>query len=370
MAKRRSNGEGSVSRVKSGWKAVFTVSVDPRVTRSKQPFKSKADALAWLMQQRSERDAATAAPAQSQMILAEWVDTWLAEVKRDKATSTHQAYEHHARGFLVPALGRYPLGDIKPMAIRNMLSDLDKEYGDRSTLQEVYKITRICFEAAKKLELIHRNPADQVSRPQYEREDIRPFSLAEVKAILEHASGHRLSALYVVAFSLGLRQGELHALEWGDIDWDGAKIRIERQAVNNRGRIEVKKPKTKSGRRTLELAPEVLTALRDRRAIAMKEGLAGCPLIFPAPRGGFIQRSSFAVRSWKPMLQRLGIEERGMHHCRHTFATHALIAGCPLHVVSAILGHANPSITLNIYSHLIDTAQGETVQKVAKLFAG
>lgn len=370
MAKRRSNGEGSTSRVKTGWKAVFTVSTNPRVTRSKQPFRSKADALAWLSQQRAERDAATAAPAQSDMLLAEWVETWLGEIQRDQSTATFQAYEHHARGFLIPALGRYPLTEIRPMAVRNMLADLEGEYAGRSTLQEVYKIARICFEAAKQMELILRNPVDQVSRPKYSRKDIRPFSLDQIRAIIDASTGDRLHALFVVAFSLGLRQGELYALEWGDIDWHRGTMRIERQAVSNRGKIELKPPKTKAGRRTLELADFVVAALRSRQAAAMAEGLAACPLVFPAPKGGHINRSSFAVRSWKPILKACGIDERGMHHTRHSFATHALLAGCPLHVVSAILGHATPSITLNIYSHLIDTAQTETVSKVASLIAG
>lgn len=376
MAKRRDSGTGYPFRVKTGWKIVVVVGWKTGEDGKKRPItrtktmKSKADVIAWAAQLQSERDAATAEPNESEMILADWVTNWLKEVKRDQSTATFQAYEHHAQGFLVPALGRFPLRDIKPMGIRNMLGDLENEYGGRSTLQEVYKITRICFEAAKDLELITRNPVDSVARPRYQREDIKPFTLEEIRAILDASQGDRLHGLFLMAFSLGLRQGELYAMEWTDIDWKNSMVRIDRQAVSNRGKIEIKPPKTKAGRRKLELAPMVVAALRSRQAAAMAEGLAACPLVFPAPKGGYINRSSFAVRTWKPILRRCGIEERGMHHSRHSFATHALLAGCPLHVVSAILGHSTPAITLNIYSHLIDTAQTETVSKVAKLFAG
>lgn len=371
MAGRRSNGEGTTVRVKGGWKAVFTISTNPRKTKSKQPFKRRADAIAWLAQCQSERDAGTfSRPSSDSMLLCDWVTTWLAEVKRDQSTATYLAYQHHAEKFLVPALGRFPITEIRPMAIRNMLADLERDYAGRSTLQEIYKITNTCFATAVKMELIPKNPADQVSRPKHTRADIHPFSVNEVKAILAAAESHRLRGLFVVAFSLGLRQGELFALEWSDVDWDQARIRIERQAVSNRGKLEVKPPKTKAGRRSLELAGPVLDAMRERQAVAMSEGQAGVSLIFPAPRGGYNQRSTFAVREWKPILRACGIDERGLHHARHTFATHALLNGCPLHVVSKILGHANPSVTLNIYSHLIDTAQTETVSKVANLFAG
>lgn len=382
MPKRRSNGEGSPVPVKNGWKAIHTVGwrIDPetgkkrRITKTRT-CKSRADATAWLNTMRSQREAGTESGPAVSMLFCEWADAWLKEVERDQSTSTFQAYDHHLRGFAVPALGRFPLADIKPMAIRNMLADLEAEYGGRSTLQEVYKITRICFGAAAKMELIERNPVDQVSRPKYRRKDIDPFTVAEVQEILKATEADRLNGLYVVAFHLGLRQGELYALEWRDIDWPRGKMRIERQAVNNRGVIEIKPPKTKAGRRVLDLAPEVVKSLRTRQAAAMAEGLAACPLVFPAPRGGIIQRSSFAHRTWKELLKKLGIKKRGLHHARHTFATHALTGGpgvepCPLHVVSAILGHSSPAVTLNIYSHLIDTAQSETVLRVAKLFAG
>lgn len=376
MAKRRDSGTGYPFKVKTGWKIVVVVGWKTGKDGKKRPITrtktlpSKADVIAWAAQLKAERDAGTAEPQQSSMILADWVTTWLADVERDQSTSTFQAYEHHARGFLVPALGRYPIRDIKPMGIRNMLADLEQEYGGRSTLQEVYKISRICFEAAKQLELIVRNPVDAVQRPKYQREDIHPFSKEDIWLILSRARPDRLYGALVLAFSLGMRQGELWALEWEDIDWEESTLTIERQAVSNRGKIEIKPPKTKSGRRTLVLADEVVSVLRDRQRMAMAEGLAGCPLVFPAPRGGYVNRSSFAFRTWKPILRACGIDERGLHHARHSFATHALLAGCPLHVVSKILGHANPSITLNIYSHLVDTAQSETVSKVAQLLVG
>jgi integrase len=371
MAKRRGDGEGTIQQLPNGrWKAIHTVSWKPRKTRTKT-FEKKSLAASWLAQQSVERTAGTeSGPASADLLLAEWVTTWLSDIERDREANTHSLYRMILESHVVPALGSAYLRDLKPMAFRNLFADLEREYSGTRTLESVYEVASRCLAGAVKMELIDRNPLAQVNRPKYSRRDILPFETDDVWLILARARPHRLYALFVVAFALGLRQGELFALEWRDVDFDLRTLRIERQAANHGGKITVKPPKTKAGRRTIELANEVLWAFRDRQRVAMKEGLAACPLIFPAPRGGYLQRSSFAVRHWKPILKACGLKARGLHHARHSFATLALTQGCPIHVVSKILGHSSPTITLETYAHLIDTAQRSTVEKVAKLFAG
>lgn len=393
MAKRRGNGEGSITKVKNGWKAVVTVGwkiVDgkrKRITRSKT-LPKRPDVVAWAAQMKAERDAARGQrEAPVDMLLCDWVESFLADTQRDQSTNTYQRYKDVLHRFVVPALGRIPLSELRPMAFRNLLADLETQlvidqakkkekkkaprtYAGSRTLDSVYEVSKTCLMAAVNLELIPTNPVSKVSRPKYKRSDIRPFEIEEVKAILEAGKAHRLHALFVMVFSLGLRQGELFGLEWRDVDFKAATVRIERQAITPRGKLEIKPPKTKAGRRTLDLSPEVLDALLERRKEAMKEKLAGCKLVFPGARGRYLHGNNFAKFHWKPLLRNCGINERGLHHARHTFATHALLSGEALHVVSKILGHSSPSVTLNIYSHLVGASQSETLIRVAKLFAG
>lgn len=371
MGKRRGSGEGTIQQLANGkYKAIVTLAWKPRRTRTKT-FAKKSLALSWLAQQSVERQAGTeTSPVSTDLLFAEWVTTWLSDIERDRETSTHSLYKMILESHVVPSIGSNFLRDIKPMAFRNLFADLEGDYAGTRTLESVYEVCSRCLAAAVKLELIDKNPVAQVNRPKYSRRDTQPFDLEDVWLILARARPHRLYAMFVVAFALGLRQGELFALEWRDIDFDLRTMRIERQAANHGGKITVKSPKTKNGRRTLDLAEEVVWALHDRRRVAMREGLAGSPLVFPARRGGYIQRSSFATRHWKPILKACGLEPRGMHHTRHSFATLALTQGSPIHVVSKILGHSSPTITLETYAHLIDTAQRGTVEKVAKLFAG
>lgn len=103
--------------------------------------------------------------------------------------------------------------------------------------------------------------------------------------------------------------------------------------------------------------------------MAMREGNAANPLVFCNLRGMPIRRSNFAFKHWKPLLKKLGLKQHGFHIARHTAASLMLGGGVPVHVVSKILGHANPSITLKIYAHLMDH-QSEAAAKIIDAMIG
>lgn len=377
MGKRRSSGEGYPFPVKTGWKIVLTIGwrTDPQTGKPKRITKTKtlptkADVLAWAAQFRAERKASQGqSDAPTELTFREWATIFLEDAERDKATNTHQRCRDVLERFVLPTLGRVPLLDLKPLAFRNLLSELETDYAGTRTLDSVYEVAKTCLMAAVKMELIPRNPVSQIPRPKYRRKDIQPFELEEIWLIFARSRPHRLHALLLLAFVLGLRQGELFALEWRDVDFAAGTIRIERQAISPRGKLEIKPPKSKAGLRTLEMSPDVRLALEDRRKIAVKEGLAACPLVFPGAHGAYLRSNTFAKRHWKPILKTCGLKERGLHHARHTFATHALLSGEPLPAVSKILGHASPTVTLNIYSHLVGLSQAETLCRVSSLFA-
>lgn len=366
---RRGNGEGAIQKRPNGrYKAIRTLDWKTRETES-QTFDSHAEAVTWLAQRQLVTEAAI---SDAPMLLADWVETWLSDIERTKATSTFQSYEYHLNSYVIPNLGRFPIAELKPLAFRNLLTDLENNAVGSATLQKIYSSLHSCFEEAKQMEIIQRNPVSNIPKPQHTRKKIDPFTMEEAKAILAATRHDRLHAMYVLAFHLGLRQGELYALEWEDLDFKEKTLSIERQVVSNRGKNEVKKPKTQAGIRVLDLADETLAALLDRKQLAWKElggKMADNPLIFPGARGGYLQRSSVGHRWWKPLLKRLKIRHRGIHHCRHTFASEALANGEDLITVAATMGHANPNITLRIYGHLVQGAKRRTAERVAKLFS-
>lgn len=78
-------------------------------------------------------------------------------------------------------------------------------------------------------------------------------------------------------------------------------------------------------------------------------------------------RSNFGHRHWRPLLKKLGIPHRGLHHARHTAASLLLGNGVPVHIVSRMLGHAAPSITLDVYAHLMPHQTGDAAEAMARM---
>ncbi len=81
-----------------------------------------------------------------------------------------------------------------------------------------------------------------------------------------------------------------------------------------------------------------------------------------------MRRTDFRVRRWNSLLKILGLDHRGLHHLRHMYATLALGARVPVHVVSRVLGHSKPSITLDIYAHVLASQQAEATDATRRLF--
>jgi integrase len=363
---RRPKGSGTLNQQRNGrWKATRTVNWRTRETES-ETFNSHADAEAWLAQKRAVVEAAVEL---SPMLFSDWIATWLSDVQRQRATSTFQSYGYHADAYILPNLGGIFARDVSPLLLRNFFADLEKNACKSATLQKVYATLQACLQSAADLEVIPKNPIDKVSKPTHEKKRIDPFTLDEIKAILDATKDDRLHGMYVTLFHLGLRQGECYALEWGDLDATAKTLSISRQVVSNRGKNEIKRPKTAAGIRVIDLADETLNAILDRRRLALTEKLAACPLIFPGRRGCYLNRSSVAHRWWKELLKELKIKPRGLHNARHSFASHALSNGEDLVTVSSVLGHSNPSVTLRIYSHVVEKAQRRTTERMAKLFS-
>ena len=154
-----------------------------------------------------------------------------------------------------------------------MLADL-KSRGDLSPTTVRYALTvlRIALGRAVKSGKVVRNVAALVDAPAKAEHNIRPLSVEQVATLLDAVQDDRLAALYVSAIGLGLRQGELLALRWRDVDLDAGTVKV-RHTLTLETR-ELAEPKTELARRTLRMPASVLEALRDHRRAQVAERLA------------------------------------------------------------------------------------------------
>jgi integrase len=180
--------------------------------------------------------------------------------------------------------------------------------------------------------LTEREPSAGIKNPKrkrHERKPIVPFETwAEVDAIA-YELDERYRAIPLFAVGTGLRPEEWIALERGDVDRDARLIRVCKRFTD--GRIE-------QGTKTV---PERFVPLRQRvlAALDAMPTRIDTPILFPAPRGGYLEINRFRLRHWYPALRAAGLEQRGTYTMRHTFATWAIEEGSiPLPQVATIMG--------------------------------
>lgn len=167
-------------------------------------------------------------------------------------------------------------------------------------------------------------------------------------------AGERYGPLYAFAIGSGCRHGEILGLRWADVDFDAGTVRIAGQLSRRRELAEVK---TERGRRTFGLPELALYALRAQRVQQVRDRLAAGAQWSDR---GFV----FAMKDGRPVgwrsldaafvraQARAGVRRQRFHDMRHSFATLLLDAGEEIAVISKMLGHADYSTTVDVYSHL------------------
>lgn len=137
----------------------------------------------------------------------------------------------------------------------------------------------------------------------------------------------RLYDLLVVAVTTGMRQGELFALQWEDVDLEAATVHVRHTLENLDGRPRLKPPKSASGRRSIKLPQMTVDALQERRKQALTEGMAGSRWVFPDTQGGPIRKTNFIRNVYHPLLRKTGLPNVRFHDLRHSAATVLLSLG-------------------------------------------
>jgi integrase len=223
--------------------------------------------------------------------------------------------------------------------------------------------------------MVPRNPADAVKAPRPTPEEMRPLSPDEAHKLVEAAHGDRLEALYILALQTGMRQGELLALKWEDVDLNRGMVHVRRTLVRSRGRFSLGEPKTKKSRRPVNLTSAAVEALKTHlgRQLEDIQRLGDLyrddGLVFTSGVGTLINPSNLRRRSFEPLLQRAGLPQLRFHDLRHTCATLLLSRNANPKLVQELLGHATVAITLDTYSHVIPGMGNLTARTMEDIFS-
>jgi integrase len=311
----------------------------------------------------SDREGGLIFDAGNQSV-GEYMDRWLKDSLRDTVRqSTLVRYEQLVRLHISPALGRIALKSLSAAHVQGFYRDRLDSGLSPATVQKIHAVLHKALDQAASWSLVPRNPTESVKAPRPAPEEIRPLNREQAKALLETARRERFEALYVLAVTTGLRQGELLGLKWEDVDLENSLIRVRRTLIRNRGRLLLGEPKTKRSRRTVRLTEAAVQALKEylARQIEQMERLGDLyedqGLIFATQRGTLVNPTNLRKRSFAPLLEKAGLLPIRSHDLRHTCATLLLSRNVNPKIVSEMLGLATIAITLDTYSHVLPTMQ-------------
>ncbi len=226
---------------------------------------------------------------------------------------------------------------------------------------------------AEKWGLVSRNVAKLVDPPRVPRHEIEPLTPEQARQLIEAAAEDRLRTLWVTALATGLRQGELLALRWEDIDLDAGTLTVKRSMQRLVGKgLVFDEPKSRAGRRGIMLPNGLREALRAHRTAQLEERLAAGSewqehgLLFAQVNGRPIDPGS-DWKSWKALLALASVRDARLHDARHTAATLLLQQGVPARVAMQILGHSQISLTLGTYSHVVPELAQEAADRIDRV---
>jgi integrase len=278
VSKKRGNGEGSIHRRKNGgWCAQYTVYTANGRKRKTLYGRPRAEAAAKLAKALSDREGGINFDADS-LRLGDYLQRWLEDSKKGSVKRvTYEGYARQVRNHLVPTLGRIKLKALTPAHLRGLYREKTETGLSARTVGYIHATIHNALEQAVKDGLLPRNVADAVKPPQLCKEEIQPLTPAQTKTLLEtiggeSVGGDRFEALYVLAVTAGLRQGELLGLKWEDIALDRGLLRVRRTlSGTNGGEPVFSDSKTAKGRRSVKLTARAVEALKRHRERQLKE---------------------------------------------------------------------------------------------------
>jgi integrase len=399
MSKRRAHGDGGIDqRGENVFRLRYRV-VGKRFTKTFHG--SLSDARRELRRLiRSGDTGEHVAP--DRIVLAEWIDRWIALLERQPGDDTRrkrglvnrrtlERYTELLRCHVVPALGSRPLQQIQASEIDNLYVALERRLSTR-TVHHIHTVLGACLKAAMRKGLLTSSPVARAEAPSPAESDRGTVLDAEqLRTLVDGYRGSVLFPIVAVAAFTGARRNEVLGLRWSDLDVANKTLRIERAVeLTEKYGLALKEPKTARGKRTIAIDDDLLALLVAEREKHLRI-VAGVPdisavdlslvrlpddaLMFPnppAPGEGFsfarLRNPDNTTKEFTRRTAKLGFPQLRLHDLRGTHETMLLDRGVPVHVVAARCGH-DPAVLLRSYAkrtRKADTSAAAVIGTLAK----
>jgi integrase len=364
--RRRGRGEGSIYLEADGrWTAVVSFGIDP-ITGKRRRRKVRGTTKQ-AVQNRLHELQGKGPGEPCRLTVGQFLTRWLENTARENiGENTYERYKRIVNHRLIPRLGGLRLADLTPFHVEDFYAELKRAAVGAPSRHQAGMVLVTALRHAVRLRLIPANPAAEVAKPKLQDREMVILTDDQVRVFLAAARRSRYYALFTLAVATGMRQGELLALQWEDVDFVNSTVTVRRTVLRVKGRFVIKEPKTKASRRTMTVPPFAMDALHLHRKKMVARGYADRP-VFCSLQGGIMSAQNLRTRTFKPILERAGLPDMRFHDLRHTHASTLLSKGKSIKAVSRRLGHSNATTTLHVYAHVLpgdDLALANTVQQM------
>ncbi len=299
---------------------------------------------------------------------SEVADTWLASKEPNIRHTTYDQYKGHVENHLKPYFRKLKINQVNFDAIESFKAKGLSNGVTPPTLRKVLTTLGAILKYAVRMRYIDFNPASEVEKPRgksihNEKDEILVFTPEEIRALLDAAGSQKDRTLFMTAVLTGMREGELLGLQWGDIDWVNRQVHVRR--TYNHGRFY--EPKSKAARRKIDLAPELVSTL--------KQWKLACPigeldLVFPTEAGTPEDAANMLKRRFFPALRRAKLPKIRFHDLRHTYASLLIDQGENPKYIQTQLGHSSIQLTMDVYGHLMKDVNQEAATRLGSTVFG
>lgn len=363
MARHRSHGEGTIySDKKHAGRFIAQITL-PNGKRLGHRG-TQAECRAWLLEQRKAvKDNNYVTDKTGTMA------TLIERYFRDVAPLTLQPrtvsiYYYATKKNILPELGSIKVSKLRAEQLQAFYSKKLAEGLSERYVLNLHNRVYTFLKVAKKWGMVSRNVAKDAIPPKPKDKKVTVLTVEQAHIFLDGVREDRLYPLYVCALVMGLREGELLALEWSDVDFINRRLKVNKsqQYITGKG-ISTKTPKTETSVRDIPMPDLAYEALIEHRQDTMGTGR-----LFTTSKGTpFFPRN--ILKYFQRELERLGLPKIPFHNLRHSCASFHLAAGTSPKFVQELLGHTTVAFTLRKYSHLLPGVAEEAVEKLNRSFA-
>ncbi len=373
--------EGVYPDGRGGWYFKVSLGREPlsgrRVQVTRRGFRTAAEAGRARRDMTGRVDAGLVSRVSTSLTINDLLDLYLDGLDDDARLSakTRFDYRHYADSYVRPLLGAKKVRDLTPDAVVAWQRALAKKGGTKNgkpLAANTIRLARSPLSGALKLAMsmgiLTVNPVTVVPRPRPARSIPKHWSPEQARDFLSLMDGDRTYPLWAFMLGSGLRIGEAVWLRWANVDLDRRIVHVVEFASTLGHDLIASAGKSRDAVRSIELDDELVGVLRLQRATQANEALASADyevsdVVFTKPGGGSYH-PQYLSRLIGRYSEELKLPRLTAHGLRHTSATLMLASGVPPKVAAERLGHADPSLFTNLYSHVTPTMQRDAADKI------